>query len=275
MNNTVVRTISGLVFLALMISGLLLSKFYFAALFIFIMIVMMVEFYGMTMGDKYHWPRRFGIITAVITFIVAFLHYAYMVPTSWIGLIAVPLIGTMIYTIFAKEKEDLNILSNLFTGFIYIGIPMVMSNFVVFDKEGNFDGMLMLCFFMIIWASDVGAYCFGMLFGRNGRKLAPSISPKKSWAGAYGGFFTAILMAVIMYFTGLLKLPLWHLVALAAVMNVAAVFGDLFESQWKRFYGVKDSGKIIPGHGGMLDRFDSALFAIPIGVVYLIIFSLI
>ena len=258
-----------------MISGLLVSKFYFAALFLFIMIVMMVEFYAMTMGDKYHWPRRFGIITAVLTFIVTFLHYAYMLPTTWIGLTAVPLIGTMIYTIFAKEKEDLNILSNLFTGFIYIAIPMVMSNFVVFDKEGNFSGMLMLCFFMIIWASDVGAYCFGMLFGRNGRKLAPSISPKKSWAGAYGGFGTAIAMAVVIYFTGLLDLPLWHLVALAAVMNVAAVFGDLFESQWKRFYGVKDSGNIIPGHGGMLDRFDSALFSIPIGVVYLIIFSLI
>ncbi len=143
-------------------------------------------------------------------------------------------------------------------------------------KGGEYSGLLLLAFFIIIWCSDVGAYVFGMALGQKyGKKLCPEISPKKSWIGAIGGFVMALVGAIVLQLTGILTFPIYHSLILAAVMNVAGVFGDLFESQWKRFYEVKDSGNIIPGHGGMLDRFDSTLLALPAGVLYLVLFNLI
>ena len=114
-----------------------------------------------------------------------------------------------------------------------------------------------------------------MLFGKNGKKLFPSISPKKSWAGFWGGLLLSMVAAYVLYLTHLLQYPLVHCLILAAIMNVAGVYGDLFESQWKREAGIKDSGNVIPGHGGLLDRFDSTLFAMPAGVAYLLLMHLI
>ena len=106
-------------------------------------------------------------------------------------------------------------------------------------------------------------------------KLCPSISPKKSWAGFIGGLLTSVLAGAILYWTGLFTFPIWHCLIMAAIMSVAGVFGDLFESLWKRAAGIKDSGNLIPGHGGLMDRFDSALFAIPAGYIYLLLFELV
>ena len=115
-----------------------------------------------------------------------------------------------------------------------------------------------------------------MLLGQKSwsKKLCPSISPKKSWAGFWGGLLTALLTGAILYWTGLFTFPIWHCLIVSALMNVMGVFGDLFESLWKRAAGVKDSGNIIPGHGGLMDRFDSALFAIPVGYIYLLLLHL-
>mgnify|MGYP002513203285 CR=1 FL=1 len=106
-----------------------------------------------------------------------------------------------------------------------------------------------------------------------GKKLFPSISPKKSWIGFWGGLFTAVGIAVGLKYYGLLPFDLVHCIAMAILLNVTGVYGDLIESQWKRHYEVKDSGTIIPGHGGLLDRFDSALIAIPIGIIYLVVMN--
>ena len=135
----------------------------------------------------------------------------------------------------------------------------------------------MVAFFCIIWASDVGAYCFGMLLGQKiwPAKLCPTISPKKSWAGYIGGLLMAVLAGAILKWTGLVSFPMLHCLIMAALMHVMGVFGDLFESMWKRAAGIKDSGNIIPGHGGLMDRFDSALFAIPTGYIYLLVFNLV
>ena len=127
---------------------------------------------------------------------------------------------------------------------------------------------------MIIWGSDVGAYIFGITLGqRYGKKLFPSISPKKSWIGFWGGMAMAIALAVGLHYLGMLPFDLPHCIAMSVLLNVTGVYGDLIESQWKRHYEVKDSGNIIPGHGGLLDRFDSALIAIPIGIIYLVVWN--
>ena len=271
MNNTVKRSLSGVLFLAIVLSGLLFNKFLYAALFVFMMVGMMVEFFNMTMGKSYPVSQVVAIVTGVFLFTLAFCSRAGYMPGRMISLAIVPLIVLMSLSLYAPDKSEFDKFSSLYTGLVYIALPLTLSNFIVFNRDGEFSGIMMLSFFCIIWASDIGAYCFGLLFGKNGKKLAPSISPKKSWAGFWGGFVMAVVVGIVLGLTGLLKFPLVHCAVLAALMDVAGVYGDLFESQWKRVCEVKDSGSIIPGHGGMMDRFDSSLFAMPVGAIYLIL----
>ena len=274
MNNTVKRTISGICFLAIVISCLLIDKYLYAALITFMMATMLFEFYRMTMGEKFPRIRVLAIVLGCCAFLSLFLVMAFRLDIKIIGISAILLLVLMVSTLMVKDKADFKLFAFLYTGLMYIAVPLTLSNFVVFDPAGHFDGRPMLAFFIIIWASDVGAYCIGMLFGKYTKKLFPSVSPKKTWAGFWGGLAFAVLAGLILDWTGLWTYPLLHAVILSVVMHVAGVFGDLFESQWKRVCDLKDSGDIIPGHGGMLDRFDSALFAIPAGVIYLVIIGL-
>ena len=269
MNNTVKRTLSGICFLAIVIGGLLVNKYLYAALITFMMVTMLYEFYRMTMGELFPRTRALAIVLGCCSFLTLFFVMAFRLDIRLVGVSAILLLVLMV-----KDKADFKLFSFLYTGLMYIAVPLTLSNFVVFDKDGAFNGMPMLAFFIIIWASDVGAYCVGMLLGKYSRKLFPSVSPKKTWAGFWGGLAFAILAGLILVWTGLWTYPWYHAIILATVMHVAGVFGDLFESQWKRVCDIKDSGNIIPGHGGMMDRFDSALFAIPAGVIYLVIIGL-
>ena len=274
MNNTVIRTLSGICFLVIVISCLLVSKYLFAALALFLTATMLYEFYRMTMGEKYRPLQLAAILLSCVAFGLVYFSALFPVlsPAVPLTLLFVP--ALMSASLFVKDKAAFKQAAFLFTGLLYIAIPLILSRYVVLDGAGNFDGRLMLAFFIIIWASDVGAYCVGMLLGRFTGKLAPTISPNKSWAGYWGGLAFAVLAGAILVWTGFLNLPMVHVLVMALLMHVAGVFGDLFESQWKRVCGVKDSGNIMPGHGGMLDRFDSALFAIPTGTIYLIITGL-
>ena len=274
MNNTVTRTLSGICFLAVVLGGLLFNQYLYAALILFMMVTMLHEFYRMTMEDKYRGIRILSIVLGCCAFLMLFSVTAFGLDIRLIAFNSILLIALMITSLMVKDKADFKLLAFLYTGLLYIAAPLTLSNFIVFDNDGHFSGRLMLAFLIIIWASDVGAYCIGMLFGKNGKKLFPSISPKKSWAGFWGGLAFAVVAALILVWTHLWEYPMLHAVILAIIMNIAGVYGDLFESQWKRVCGIKDSGNIIPGHGGMLDRFDSALFAIPAGVVYLVIIGL-
>ena len=273
MNNTVVRTISGIGFVAIIVASLLLNKFVFAALMIFIEVVMMIEFFRMTMGKKYFLSQALAVVAGVVLFALFFLICAYDIPLKYMALAIITISIIMVESLYVKDKDDFWKFSFIYTGTLYISIPLALSNFLVFDNT-VFNGLPMLCFFIIIWATDVGGYVFGLTFGKNGKKLFPEISPKKSWAGFWGGMICATAAAAILKYIGLLDFPMVHCIFMAIVMDVAGVYGDLFESQWKRCFDIKDSGKIIPGHGGMLDRFDSSLIAIPTGVLYLIVFNL-
>ncbi len=271
MNSTVKRSISGAVFLAVMLGGLLVNRLCFNILFAFISCVMVLEFLRITLG-KAHRPVR--IATAVVA-VLAFVSVGLVTGVSqldpkWLSLNLIFLILLMVLMIL--DHTQFKDYAYVFSALLYIAVPLALSHFVV-SSEGVFDGRLMLAFFIVIWASDVGAYCFGMLLGQRvwPAKMCPDISPKKSWAGFFGGLITAVAAAVIMLKTGLIGFPTIHVLVMAILMSISGVFGDLFESLWKRQFGVKDSGNIIPGHGGLLDRFDSSLFAIPTGYVYLLL----
>ena len=274
MNNTVKRTLSGICFLAIVIAGLLVNKYLYAALITFMMVTMLYEFYRMTMGELFPrtraLTRALAIVLGCCSFLTLFFVLAFRLEIRLVGVSAILLLVLMISTLMVKDKADFKLFSFLYTGLLYIAAPLTLSSFVVLDQAGNFDGRPMLAFFIIIWASDVGAYCVGMLLG----KYSKSVSPKKTWAGFWGGLAFAVLAGLILVWTGLWTYPWYHAIILSVIMHVAGVFGDLFESQWKRVCEIKDSGNIIPGHGGMMDRFDSALFAIPAGVIYLVIIGL-
>lgn len=277
MKNLWVRTFSGICFLGIVLASLLVNQYLFAAFQIFVIVAMLYEFYRMTMGSHYPLSRLFAIFTGVLLFVLLFLVQAFPDKLSMklVGLAILPLLGVMVGSLYTQDKTEFGLFSNLYTGLLYLAVPVSLSTLIVF-KDGVFDGSLMLSFFILIWASDVGAYSFGMLFGKNGKKLFPSISPKKSWAGFWGGLVLTVVAALILRATPLLPIPFaWYYsmplaVLLAVLMHVAGVYGDLFESQWKRVYEVKDSGSIIPGHGGMMDRFDSAIFAMPVGTIFMI-----
>lgn len=274
MNNLAVRTISGIGFVLVMLAGLLVDKFLFAALVLFIMTVMMMEFYSMTIGKGHRTQRALAIAAGLIMFIMVFLNCAFRVSGKYLSLAMVPVIILMISSLYAKDKADFKGLSYIYTGLLYIAVPLSLANLIAFHG-GEFNATLLLCFFVIIWCSDIGAYAVGCTLGqRFGKKLWPEISPKKSWAGFWGGMVFAVLAALLLRLAGLLDLPVIHGIIMAVLMHVAGVYGDLFESMWKRACDVKDSGNIIPGHGGMLDRFDSAIFAVPAGAIYLSLLNL-
>lgn len=276
MNATVKRTIFGALFLVVMLGGLLWHQDAFFFLFLFISAQMQREFYRINMGNSCSFLQDVGIAFGMILFSMAFYYFKgdlglmYFVIGGMVGLLLL-----FCLAVLQKDHTSFTKLAYILAGLVYVAMPLALSNAVVF-RGGAFSGLLMIAFFCIIWASDIGAYCFGILFGQKlwPAKMCPRISPKKSWAGFIGGLLMAVLAGAIISWTGLVQFPIWHCMIMAALMHVTGVFGDLFESLWKRAAGIKDSGSIIPGHGGLLDRFDSSLFAIPTGVIYLVITGL-
>jgi len=276
MKPTVVRIISGTVIVAVLVSCLLFCKFAYCALMLFVMATAMHEFHRMTMENEYLFSRILSIVTGATLFLLTFFAVAYdTIAYRYIILAFIPLLAVMVNSLYVKDKTDFGKFANIYTSIIYISIPITITNLLVL-RNGEFNGVLMLCIMAITCSCDVGAYAFGITLGQKfGKKLFPSISPKKSWIGFWGGLFTSILVAVVFKLTGLLPFSLIHCIILALILAVVGVYGDLFESQWKRHYGIKDSGSLIPGHGGMLDRIDSSLLALPMGTLYLLCFNLI
>jgi phosphatidate cytidylyltransferase len=161
---------------------------------------------------------------------------------------------------------------------MYIALPFSLINVLAFNATSEgfvaFNTLLPLSIFVFLWVNDSGAYCVGSLIGRH--KLFPRISPGKSWEGSIGGAVFVLAAAyAISYFLDtdqMLAMPVW--LGLGLVVVIFGTWGDLVESLFKRTLGIKDSGNILPGHGGMLDRFDSSLLAIPAAVIYLYTVSL-
>lgn len=274
MNNFLKRTLSGLAFGAVMLAALLTDRFVFGAVMLFALIVMMSEFLKMTCGNDYRFSQVLSILAGAVLFALTYLYKGFCLPGRFVALAFIPVFILMVNSLYVKDKTCFSKFSSIYAALVYIAVPWSLINFAAFNAAGEFNGIMLLCFFCIIWGSDVGAYIFGMSLGQKyGKKLFPSISPKKSWIGFWGGLLTAVIVAVALHFAGVFTFGLVHCIAIAILLNVTGVYGDLIESQWKRHYEVKDSGSIIPGHGGLLDRFDSALMAIPVGIIYLVVMN--
>lgn len=266
MNNLVLRTISGIAFVALMVVSIMMSSYVFGAVFFLVTVLALHEFY--VLSDKQEgvcvdkWMSIVGgALLFVIAFCVTFLHKS----TALYSVYFLCAFSTFAFELFRQRKNPLLNLGVSVLGHFYIAVPF--SLFCIVEGASENSKMLLLAFFVIIWASDTGAYLVGRFLGRH--KMFERISPKKTWEGFAGGLLFAILSGMIFHYSECV--PTLHVgfwIALSVCVFVFGVFGDLVESMFKRSLNVKDSGNLIPGHGGILDRFDSALLAAPVLFVF-------
>ena len=280
MKNLLTRTASGIVFIGIMIGCLLGGDIPYACLLLFLLAGMLSEFYGLTLGKGKWLQKIIGILCGVSLWAASFYLFKNWPPytNTAMGFVILTLLCFCVQCLilpdaplFRKEEKPFLTAAYVLSGVLYIAIPLSWANFL-----GTYDRPALLGLFIILWSNDVGAYVFGMLFGKKGKhKLCPSISPKKSWEGFAGGILTALAAGYALWTLGLLSFELVHVLALSLLIAVYGVFGDLIESMLKRSAEVKDSGKIIPGHGGLLDRFDAALLALPVACIYCYFFRLI
>ena len=275
--NFIVRTITGTLFVAIMVAGFLNPR---AMVFLFALItgLSVWEYTGLVNGiDDVRVNRFISTVAGV---------YLFLAVAAWrMGLVAnfiivVPYLLTIVYLfvsgLFTCSKNPVADWAYTMLGQMYVALPLSMINILAFEVDGqwgvNFDSLLPLSIFIFLWTNDSGAYCCGSLLGRH--KLFPRVSPGKSWEGSIGGCVLVLAVAALIRWwanNGDMK----HQLGMAAWMGLGLVvvvfgtLGDLVESLFKRTLGIKDSGNLLPGHGGMLDRFDSALMAIPAAVIYL------
>ena len=275
--NLITRTITGILFVAIMVAGFL-SAHYMVVLFATITGMTIWEYTGLVSRIEHVSINRFISTVAGVYFFVALAGQRLGFVEGFS--VFVPYILTIIYLFIAELylKNENPIMNWAYTmlGQMYIALPISMINVLAFQRDANgqmtIDMLLPLSIFIFLWTNDTGAYCSGSLFGKH--KLFPRISPAKSWEGSIGGGILVVIVAALIGYSttnesgvNMLTIPQW--IGLGIVVAVFGTWGDLVESLFKRTLGVKDSGNILPGHGGMLDRFDSSLMAIPAAVVYL------
>jgi len=268
LNEFLKRSLTGTVFIVIMLGAILLSPWSLFALLLFISGIALYEYYRMFQIRGYTPLIKGGIVAGSLILTFVFLERQMFIPGKYLELLMVPVIGLWFSFIFVKRDEIIRSVMVTITGIIYILLPLVLIFFISQNELTGFEynPEILIGILLIIWTYDSGAYISGILLGKH--KMAPSISPKKSWEGFFGGMIFAILSGFLYSrFTSLLNLTDWMI--LSVIIVLAGTTGDLFESLIKREAGVKDSGTIMPGHGGILDRFDSLLLIIPFVFLYL------
>lgn len=294
MKNFIVRTITGIIFVAAIVASFLRPE---AMVLLFSIVTGMTvwEFTGLVNEREHVTVNRFISTIAAVYFFYAMTYFCSdLYGGAAKSVVFIPYLVTIIYMLIAelylRQDDPVQDWAYTMLAQMYIALPFSLLNVLAFTATPTgqvaFNTLLPLSVFIFLWVNDTGAYCVGSLLGRH--KLFPRISPGKSWEGSIGGAVFVLLaawgigwldnMQVLdmdhpsALFTGMLSIPEWF--GLGLVVVVFGTWGDLVESLFKRTLGIKDSGNILPGHGGMLDRFDSSLLAIPAAVVYLYTLSL-
>jgi phosphatidate cytidylyltransferase len=277
MNNFIVRTITGILFVAVVVCSFLRPQ---AMVLLFALITGLTiwEFTGLVNDrEKVTVNRLISTVAGVYFFFAVAGFSSDLTPSAVFIPYLVSIIYLMVAELYLKNEDPIHDWAYTMMAQLYIALPFSLLNTLAFHltPQGlvTYDAVLPLSVFVFLWMNDTGAYLCGSLLGKN--KLFPRISPGKSWEGSIGGGILVIAIAVLVWYLteqyqlNQLGLSAIEWAGLGLTVVIFGTWGDLVESLFKRTLGIKDSGNILPGHGGMLDRFDSSLLAIPAAVVYL------
>jgi phosphatidate cytidylyltransferase len=277
MNNFIVRTITGVLFVAVLVCSFLRPQ---AMVLLFALITGLTiwEFTGLVNEREHVTVNRLISTVAGVYFFFAVAGFcSELTPSAVFIPYLVSIIYLMVAELYLKNDDPIHSWAYTMMAQIYIALPFSLLNTLAFHLAPQgyvaYDALLPLSVFVFLWMNDTGAYLCGSLLGKH--KLFPRISPGKSWEGSIGGGILVIAVAVLVWYLAdqyqlnQLGLSAIEWAGLGLTVVIFGTWGDLVESLFKRTLGIKDSGNILPGHGGMLDRFDSSLLAIPAAVVYL------
>lgn len=264
-----VRTLTALVFVAVMLAAVLVSAHAFTVFFLLLSAWCAGEFYQIVSPRISLSGRILGIAIALAVFAtVAAYQYGLIFSLAYLIWLLPLLPLVFIAELFGKAAKPFSSIGFTFLGLVYVVLPFILFFSLAF-VEGRYNYRIPLGFLLILWANDTGAYLAGRAFGRH--KLFERISPNKTWEGLAGGVVLALVLAAIVHhYFPVFTLSQW--LAIAAIISVFGTLGDLVESMLKRSLQVKDSGNILPGHGGLLDRFDGLLLAAPMVYFLVVLF---
>ena len=275
MKNLAVRTMSGLVLAAVVLGAIAWSQWSFGALLLVLLAVGMHEFYALA-GKQGNSPQKIvGLVAGIVLFVLNFafvsedieiLGSARQAYGCGLAFLLLLLPAMFICELYRRNENPAAGIGTTMMGVCYVALPLSLMCYIPMVGSDTWNPWVMIAYIFIIWANDVFAYLVGMSVGRH--RLCERLSPKKSWEGFFGGLAGAVVMGVVA--VKVLDAHVWVWAGLALVAAVSGVLGDLVESMFKRAAGVKDSGKLIPGHGGMLDRFDAMLLSAPFVFVYML-----
>ena len=276
LRNLLVRGASGVVLFGVVLGAAFLGYWGFGALMLLITVVGVWEFYQLAMAKGAMPQRCMGIVTSILLLVTAFSAILLAVPCveSAVGeLLPFVLLATIaafalifFVEVFRNKENPTQNVASTIMGVIYVALPMSLMLFIPFMlSPDRWNPWIFLFYLFLVWGNDVFAYLVGISIGRH--KMCPRLSPKKSWEGFFGGVLGSLAMGVLGAYVVEGNYLVW--LGLALVVSLSSVVGDLVESMFKRDAGVKDSGNFIPGHGGMLDRFDALILSAPFAFVYL------
>lgn len=221
-----------------------------------------------------------GLFTGAVIYTLSSLAAAEIISMKYLLMTAPVIIVIMFAELYRHEAKPFDSLAHTLLPLIYIVVPLSMFPFSAFSYNGldsllphgitDFSPGIVVGFFILLWANDTGAYLIGITLGHH--RLLERISPKKSWEGFFGGLIISVLAAWFLgNWFGVISRAGWIIVAV--IISISGTYGDLVESMLKRSLGVKDSGNIMPGHGGLLDRFDSTFLSFPFVFLFIILFG--
>lgn len=270
MKDFIARTITGIIYAAAIAAAICIHPYGFLALFVPVVGVALWEFYKMD-KDNTGWRQYIGIVGGIYLFVASFFFAGGFSSSQIFYPYIVFLIGILVSSLYHITSNPFKNCAMSFLGQFYCAGLLSTLNFIVFNPSTHqYFPYYALLIFVFVWLNDTGAYLTGITFGRH--PLFSRVSPKKSWEGFWGGITIVVIASLVIafYFPALLS---WQQsIGLAIVTSIFGTFGDLVESLFKRSSGVKDSGILLPGHGGILDRVDSIMLAAPATLLYIELF---
>jgi phosphatidate cytidylyltransferase len=264
LNTFLKRTLTGIIFAIVLVSSIIFSQYSFAILMLIIILLAVNEFHSLIY--KEHKITFLGSLSAILFFLSHYFYASQIVSFEVLLVNLLIFIAIPIIELYRSHEKPFEHIAVLFTEIIYLALPFSLLNFIVFDSNAHYSPIVLLAFIFMIWANDTGAYLVGSQIGRT--PLFKKHSPKKTIEGSLGGLILVLVVAYLFFrFWETYSLAEWLI--LGVLVTVFGTLGDLVESMLKRSLQVKDSGNLLPGHGGVLDRFDSIILASPVVFIYL------